>query len=261
VVDDFDEVGKLESGFMSMDTLEEVDIGDGTCLRVIYLKANLPKAMKEELCRLLKGFVDYFAWDYTEMPGLGRDLVEHQLPIKLGFRPYKQLARSFSLEIVAKVKEEVDRLLQAEFIRPCRYAEWVSNMVPVEKKNTDKIRICIDFHNLNRATQKDEYTMPVTDVLINSSSGSKVINFLDGNVGYNQIFMAPEDISKTVFRCLGFLGLFEWVVMTFGLKNVGVTYQQAMNLIFHNLLGRMMEMYIEDNVIKSLGFEEHLDNL
>jgi hypothetical protein len=133
--------------------------------------------------------------------------------------------------------------------------------VPVEKKNTGKIRICIDFHNLNRATQKDEYTMPVTDVLINSSSGSKVINFLDGNVGYNQIFMAPEDISKTVFRCLGFLGLFEWVVMTFGLKNVGVTYQQAMNLIFHNLLGRMMEMYIEDNVIKSLGFEEHLDNL
>jgi hypothetical protein len=66
------------------------------------------------------------------------DLVEHQLPIKVEFRPYKQAMRSFKPEIVGKVKEEVDRLLRAGFIRPCRYTEWVSNIVPVEK-NTGKI--------------------------------------------------------------------------------------------------------------------------
>jgi hypothetical protein len=61
--------------------------------------------------------------------------------------------------------------------------------------------------------------------LINRASGNKIISFLDGNAGYNQIFMAKKDIAKTVFRCLGFVGLFEWVVMTFGLKNAGATYQ------------------------------------
>jgi hypothetical protein len=91
----------------------------------------------------------YFAWDYTEMPGLIRELIEHWLPIKAGFRPYKQGAQNFKPEIVGRVKEEVDRLLQARFIQQCRYVDWVSNIVPVEKKNTGKIQICMDFKNLN----------------------------------------------------------------------------------------------------------------
>jgi hypothetical protein len=82
-------------------------------------------------------------------------------------------------------------------------------VVPVEKKNIGKIRVCVDFRNLNRATPKDEYPMPVVDVLINNASGHKVLTFLDGNVSYNQIFMAREDVSKTAFRCPGFIGLFE----------------------------------------------------
>jgi hypothetical protein len=73
--------------------------------------------------------------------------------------------------------------------------------------------------------------MLVVDALINSASGNKVISFLDGNTEYTQIFMAEEDIVKTTFRCSGFVGLFEWAVMTFGLKNAGVTYQRVMNLI------------------------------
>jgi hypothetical protein len=195
------------------------------------------------------------------MPRLSRELVEHRLPIKAGFRLYKQGARNFKPEIVRRVKEEVDRLLQIGFIQSCRYADWVSNIVPVEKKNTEKIRICVDFRNLNRATPKDEYLMTIADLLINSASGNKVISFLDGNAGYNQIFMAKEDVSKTVFRCPGFIGLFKWVVMTFGLKNVGATYQRAMNLIFHDLLGVLMEVYIDDVVVKLVGFEEHMTDL
>jgi hypothetical protein len=83
------------------------------------------------------------------MPGSSRELVEHRLPINVGFRPYKQGAQNFKPEIVGRVKEEVDWLLQAGFIQPCRYADWVSNIVPVEKKNTGKIRICVDFRNLS----------------------------------------------------------------------------------------------------------------
>jgi hypothetical protein len=94
----------------------------------------------------------------------------------------------------------------------------------------------VDFRNLNRATPKDEYLMPIADLLVDRTSGNKVISFLDGNAGYNQIFMAKEDVSKTAFRRLGFINLFEWIIMTFGLKNAGATYQRAMNLIFHDLL-------------------------
>jgi hypothetical protein len=90
----------------------------------------------------------------------------------------------------------------------------------VEKKNTGKIQVCIDSRNLNKATPKDEYPMQIADMLINNALGHRVISFLNGNNGYNQIFMAEEDMSKTVFRCPGFIGLSEWVVMTFGLKNV-----------------------------------------
>jgi hypothetical protein len=84
------------------------------------------------------------------------------------------------------------------------------------EKNTDKIRVCIDFHNLIKATLKDEYRMHITNMLINNASGHRVISFLDGNTGYNQIFMEEEDMSKMAFRCLGFIDLFEWVAMTFG---------------------------------------------
>ena len=73
--------------------------------------------------------------------------------------------------------------------------------------------------------------------------------------------MAKEDMSKTAFRCPGFIGLFEWVVMTFGLKNAGATYQRAMNLIFHDLLGIILEIYIDDIVIKSAGLSHHLVDL
>jgi hypothetical protein len=91
--------------------------------------------------------------------------------------------------------------------------------------------------------------------------GNKVISFLDSNAGYNQIFMVKGDVSKTAFCCPGFVGLFEWVFMTFGLKNTSAMYQRAMNLIFHDLLRVLMEVYIDDVVVKSVGFEEHMIDL
>jgi hypothetical protein len=153
-------------------------------------------------------------------------LVEHVLPIKRGFRLFKQPTQNFNPDLLDRIKEEVERLLKAGFIRTCQYAEWISNIVPVEKKNTGKIRVCVDFHNPNKATPKDEYPMPVAEVLINRASGHKMISFLDGNAGYNQIFMAEEDVFKMAFRCLGFVGMFKRVVITFGLRNARATYQR-----------------------------------
>jgi hypothetical protein len=103
--------------------------------------------------------------------------------------------------------------------------------------------------------------MPIDDMLINDALGHKVLSFLDGNASYNQIFMAEEDMYKMAFRCPSFVGLFELVVMTFGLKNIGATYQRAMNLIFHELLGIIVEVYIDNIVVKSASLDSHLADL
>jgi hypothetical protein len=259
-IEDFDEVEKFGQVFSSADPLEEINIGDGITPRLTFVNKNLSLENKDAIKKLLRNFVDCFTWNYREMHSLSRELVEHRLPIKTCFRPYKQSTWRFNLIIHDWVKE-VERLLDAGFIQPCRYAEWVSNIVPVEKKNTGKIWVCIDFHNLNKATPKDEYSMPIANMLINNASGHRVISFLDGNVGYNQIFMAKEDLPKMDFRCPGFISLFEWVVMTFGLKNAGATYQRAMNLIIHDLLGIILEVYIDDIIVKSDSVDDHLADL
>ena len=128
-------------------------------------------------------------------------------------------------------------------------------------KKNGKLRVCIDFRDLNKATPMDGYPMPIADILVDAAAGDKVISFMDGNAGSNQIFMAEEDIAKTTFRCPGAIGLFEWVVMTFGLKNASATYQRAMNYIFHKLIGRIVEIYIDVVMVKSKGYKEHLANL
>ena len=111
------------------------------------------------------------------------------------------------------------------------------------------------------ATPKDEYPMPVVDLLVDGASGYKVLSLMDGHSGYNQILIAESDVYKTAFRCLGSIGTFKWVVMPFGLKNAGAIYQRAMNSIFHDMIGKYMEVYIDDIVVKSQDFDKHLENL
>ena len=89
----------------------------------------------------------------------------------------------------------------------------------------------------------DGYPMPIADMLVDATARHRVISFMDGNAGYNQIFMAEEDIAKIAFRCPDGIGLFEWVVMTFGLKNAGATNQRAIYYIFHKLIGKIVEIY------------------
>ena len=91
-------------------------------------------------------------------------------------------------EVELKVKDEIEKLLKAGFIRPTRYAEWLSNIVPV-MKNNGKLRICIVFRDLNLATLKDVYVMPVVDMLIDVAFRNELLLFMDGFSGYNQIFI------------------------------------------------------------------------
>jgi len=130
-----DTEGKLGQGFTSTNQLEEVDIGLGDRPRPTYVSTKLDPEFKQELIKLLKKYRDCFAWEYYEMPGLSRSTVEHRLPIKSGYWPFKQAPRRFKVQMLEEIKKEITRLYEAKFIRPCRYAEWISNIVHVYKKN------------------------------------------------------------------------------------------------------------------------------
>ncbi|KAM2187305.1 hypothetical protein ACFX1X_029610 [Malus domestica] len=190
------------------------------------------------------------------MPGLDRTLVEHELRIKAGCKPFRQPHRRLSTEVQLGIKDEIVRVLQAGFIRTARYVEWLANIVLVLKKN-GTLRICIDFRNLNLATPKDEYLMPISDLLIDAAAHHEILSFMDGHTAYNQIFIAEVDVHKTAFQCPGALDTYEWVVMPFGLKNARVTYQRAMNSIFHDLIGTIVEIYIDDVVVKLARRQTH----
>jgi hypothetical protein len=241
---------KLGYGFTSADELEEIEIGPGDKPQPTFISKKLDPSLRESMIASLKDHSNCFAWDYTEMLGLDRSIVEHWLPLKKGFRPFQQWAREMRTKVLEEVKKEIEKMLEAGFIRPCRYAEWISSIVPVQKKD-DWWWVCVDFRDLNRATSKDEYLMPVVETLINAAAGNKILSFMDGNAGYNQIFMALEDIHKTAFRVPSAVGLFEYVVMTFGLKNADAMYQRAMIYIYHDLIGKLVEIYINDIVVKS----------
>ena len=242
------------------DPLIKVNLGNEEEKKVMYISSHLTQEQFDEVLVVVKRFKDCFAWDYTELPSLDRTLVEHRLPIKKEHIPHQQPPRKMVNEVILKVKEEIERLLQAGFIRPSSYVEWLSNIVSVLKKN-GKLCVCIDFRNLNTATPKDKYPMPIIDVLVDGVARHKLLSFMNGHLGYNQIFIAEEDVHKIAFRCPGSIGTFEWVVMPFGLKNAGVTYQRAMNFIFHDMIGKFMEVYIDDVVVKSQDFNTYLKNL
>ena len=119
----FSDDGKLGYGFTSADDLEEVNIGPGDKPQPTFISKKLDPVLREGMIALLKEYRDCFAWDYTEMPGLDRSIIEHQLPLKKGFRPFQQRARQMKAEVLEEVKKEVEKMLDAGFIRPCRYAE------------------------------------------------------------------------------------------------------------------------------------------
>ena len=124
-------------------------------------------------------------------------LVEHHLLIKEGGLPIQLAPRRMALEVILKVKEAIERLVRAVFIKLARYVEWLSNIVHVLKKN-GKLWICVEFRNLNVATPKDEYPILVANLLVD---GYKILSFMDGHSSYDQIFIVENDVHKTAFRC------------------------------------------------------------
>ena len=156
------------------------------------------------------------------------------------------------------VKEELQKLLNAGFIYPISDSEWVSPLVIVPKKN-GKWRVCVDYRDLNKATQKDHFPLPFIDQVLDSLAGKKFFSFLDGFSGYNQIRIAPQDQDKTTFTSPW--GTFAYRVLPFGLCNAPTTFQRAVIGIFSDMLNDAMEIFMDDFTPYGVSFEEALQNL
>jgi len=214
--------------------------------------------IREELVALLRDYQDVFAWSYQDMPGLNFDIAQHKLPLNPECSQVKQKLRRMKPEMYLKIKEEVKRRFNAGFLAVAWYPEWVANIVPIPKKD-GKVRMCVDYRDLNRASPKDNFLLPQIDVLIDNTTNFSLFSFMDDFSSYNQIKMAPEDMEKTMFVTLW--GTFSYKVMSFGLKNARATYQRAMVALFHDMMHREIEVYVDDMIAKSKTEEEHLVNL
>ena len=173
---------------------------------------------------------------------------QHHLLLVPHARLVKQKLRRLHPRWSLHVNEEIQKQLSVGFISVVQYPEWLANVVPVPKKD-GKVRVCVDFRNLNKASPKDDFPLPHSDMLVDSTIGHAMLSFMDGFSGYNQIMMAPEDREETSF--ITEWGTYCYRVMSFRLKNAGATYQRADTTLFHDMMHKDVEVYVDDMIVKS----------
>ena len=192
------------------------------------------------------------------MPGIDPSVITHRLNVYPSFKPVRQKKRVFAPKRDNAIKEEVQKLTITKFIREVYYPDWLANVVMVKKAN-GKWRMYVDFIDLNRVCPKDSYLLPRIDQLVDSTMSHKLFSFMDVFSGYKQIRMDEVDQEKTSF--VTSQGLLCYKVMSFGLKNAGATYQRLVNHMFHPQIGRNVEVYIDDMLVKSQDEGKQLDDL
>ncbi|XP_015968640.1 uncharacterized protein LOC107492158 [Arachis duranensis] len=193
--------------------------------------ATLKGDLKGPLIQFLKDNADLFAWKATDMPDIDPKLMCHKLVIYPGSRPVQQKRRKLGPE-----RSQV-----------------------VEEQSIGRWRMCTDYTDLNKACPKDIYPLPNIDTLVDASFRYKYFSFMDAYSGYNQILMYLPDQEKTSF--LTPKANYCYIVMPFGLKNTGATYQRLMNKVFADHIGKLMEVYVDDMLVKIKSEELLLSDL
>ncbi|CAH9133666.1 unnamed protein product [Cuscuta epithymum] len=148
-------------------------------------------------------------------------------------------------------------LLSIRHIREVKYPTWLANVVLAQKPPT--FRMCVDYTDLNKACPMDPFPLLNIDQLVDETAGCELMSFLDAFRGYHQISMHEDDAEKTAFMTPE--GIFCYIVMAFGLKNSGATYTRMVARVFRAVLGRTMEAYVDDMIVKSKQSTTHADDL
>jgi ribonuclease HI len=160
----------------------------------------------------------------------------------------KQLLRRFDEEKRRAIGEEVHKLMAVGFIKEVFHLEWLANPVLVRKKG-GKWRMCVDYTGLNKACPKVPYPLPRIDQIVDSTAGCETLSFFDAYSGYHQIKMKESNQLATSFIIP--FGMYCYTTMPFGLRNAGATYQRCMNHVFGEHIGRTVEAYVDDIIVKT----------
>ncbi|GKV46564.1 hypothetical protein SLEP1_g53537 [Rubroshorea leprosula] len=199
--------------------METVPLNPNVPERTVKIGTKLTEEERVELLEFLRVNQDVFAWTTDEMPGIPAELTVH----KLSTDPTK---------------------------RRVEYSEWVSNPVLVKKPN-GKWRMCIDFTNLNEACPKDPHPLPNVEKLVERAAGHEQMSFLDASSGYHQVQLLLDDQEKIAFYA-GY-AIYCYVMMPFGLKNAGATYQKLVQIIFKLQICKNIKVYVDDMIVTKLG--------
>lgn len=200
---------------------EVINLGTNSNPQNINLGTKCTPNERSDLVCLFKQYKDVFSWGYGDLKNFDPKIMQHIIPIKPQSKPFQQKLRNMHPSLEPIVKSEVNKLLTTKIIFLVHHTQWVANVVPFMKNNDDS-RLCVDFRNLNKAFDKDNYLFPPMDKILKWVSGSEMVSLLDGFLGYNQVLVAFVDQLKTTF--ITQWGTFTSKNIPFGLINVGATF-------------------------------------
>ena len=175
------------------EALVDISLDENNPERCSRVGADLKGKIKEDLVQFLKKNIDVFAWRHEDIPSIDPSVITHHLNICPSSKSVQQKKRVFAPERNNAIKDEGQKLIVAKFIREVYYLDWLANAVMVKKANGNDTRICVDFTDLNKACPKDSYSLPRIDQLVDSTTGHKLLSFIDAFSGYNQIRMDRVD--------------------------------------------------------------------
>ena len=208
----------------------------------------------QEIAKLLSEYQDVFSKHDDDL-GL-TSLAEHQIDLT-DTKPIKQPFRRVPLAFVNEEKHAIDKLLRQGVIRPSN-GSWASPLCLVRKKD-GSVRPCVDYRRLNKVTKPDAFPVPKVDECVDAISGSTIFSTVGLTCGYFQVPVREQDIPKTAF--ISRHGLYEFTSTPFGMINSGATFQRVMELAMKGLNWQICIIYIDDCIIFSSTFDEHIERL
>ncbi|GJU34902.1 reverse transcriptase domain-containing protein [Tanacetum coccineum] len=255
--------------------LEYAFLGGDDKLPVIIAK-DLSIEEKASLIKVLKSRKRAIAWKLSDIKGINLEFCTHKILMEDDYKPEVQHQRRVNPKIHDVIKKEVEKLLDAGLIYPISDSPWVSPVHCVPKKGGFTVvandeneliptrlvtgwRVCIDYRKLNEATRKDHFPLPFMDQMLERLAGNDYYCFLDGFSGYFQIPIDPKDQEKTTFTCP--YGTFAYRRMPFGLCNAPGTFQRCMLAIFHDMVEKTMEVFMDDFSVFGNSFKNCLSRL
>lgn len=189
---DPDKLKEMKNHNMEGNMCDTINVGDDMQVKNVFIGKTCTAPKRNGILKNMRDFPDVIAWSYEDLNTYDTAIITHTIPLKPRSKPFRQRQRPVNPLLEPLIYQEVKKLLSAKIIFPVRHSTWVTNLVPVRKKSGE-IRLCVDFRNLNQASEKDNYPLPSLDEVLQIVNGSQMMSFLDGYSGYNQVLVEPED--------------------------------------------------------------------